>query len=242
MCFPFTCLIPFMSLACFNPNHALVNIFILVSSFLLFTWLSFFPDLIFFHTCLEIMNCMSILHDTPVILDVSSLNLINTFILLLNNTTIFRILYSDIIPLFLIFFFFTFIYFWETERDSTSKGGAEKEWDTESKADSRLWAVSTEPDVGLKPTNHEIMTWAESWLLTGHLNRTLNQLSHPGTPILSSFLKNSFSENTILGWLLFSPKTLKLLSAKYREQTEGGWWWWGGEGWRGKGGKMGDGH
>ena len=40
-------------------------------------------------------------------------------------------------------------------------GGAEREGDTESEAGSRLWAGSTEPDVGLKLTNHEIMTWAE---------------------------------------------------------------------------------
>ena len=42
-----------------------------------------------------------------------------------------------------------------------SRGGAEREGDTESKAGSRLWAVSTEPDAGFKPTNHEIMTWAK---------------------------------------------------------------------------------
>ena len=39
-----------------------------------------------------------------------------------------------------------------------SVGGAEKEGDTESKAGSRLGAVRTEPDVGLEPTNCEIMT------------------------------------------------------------------------------------
>ena len=36
--------------------------------------------------------------------------------------------------------------------------GAEREGDTESEAVSRLQAVGTEPDVGLEPTNHEIMT------------------------------------------------------------------------------------
>ena len=36
--------------------------------------------------------------------------------------------------------------------------GAETEADTESKAGSRLQAVSTEPDVGLKPMICEIMT------------------------------------------------------------------------------------
>ena len=54
----------------------------------------------------------------------------------------------------------------ETERESMNGGGAEKEGDTEPEASSRLWAVSTEPDTGLKITNHEIMTWAEVGLST----------------------------------------------------------------------------
>ena len=36
--------------------------------------------------------------------------------------------------------------------------GAEREGHIESKAGSRLRAVSTDPNVGLKLTNHEIMT------------------------------------------------------------------------------------
>ena len=40
------------------------------------------------------------------------------------------------------------------ERQRAGGGGA----DTESKAGSRLWAVSAEPDVGLELTDHEIMT------------------------------------------------------------------------------------
>ena len=39
-----------------------------------------------------------------------------------------------------------------------SRGGAEREGDTECEAGSRLPAVSTEPDVGLVLTNREIMT------------------------------------------------------------------------------------
>ena len=39
-----------------------------------------------------------------------------------------------------------------------SRGRAEREGDTESEADSRLQAVSTEHDAGLKLLNHEIMT------------------------------------------------------------------------------------
>ena len=49
-----------------------------------------------------------------------------------------------------------FIYF--SERQSTSRGGAEREGDTESEAGCRLLAVSTEPDAGLEPTNREIVT------------------------------------------------------------------------------------
>ena len=39
-----------------------------------------------------------------------------------------------------------------------SRGGAERKGDTESKAGSRLRAVSTEPDAGLELRNHELMT------------------------------------------------------------------------------------
>ena len=61
--------------------------------------------------------------------------------------------------------FLMFIHFWERERErereSVSGGGAEREGDTESEAGSRLPAISAEPDVGLEPTNHEIMTLGE---------------------------------------------------------------------------------
>ena len=56
------------------------------------------------------------------------------------------------------------VYFWE--RQSVSGGGAETEGDTESEAGSRLWAVSTEHDMGLQPMNHEIMTWTKVRHLT----------------------------------------------------------------------------
>ena len=39
-----------------------------------------------------------------------------------------------------------------------SRGGAEREGDTESEAGSGLRAVGTEPDVGLELTNSEITT------------------------------------------------------------------------------------
>ena len=44
------------------------------------------------------------------------------------------------------------------ERESTSGEGAEREGDTESEAGSRLCADSSQPDVGIKPINCEIMT------------------------------------------------------------------------------------
>ena len=42
-----------------------------------------------------------------------------------------------------------------------SRGGAEREGDTEFEAGSRLGAVSTEPDVGLELMDHEELTDCE---------------------------------------------------------------------------------
>ena len=55
-----------------------------------------------------------------------------------------------------------------------NSGGAEREGDTESETGSRLWAVSTEPDVGLELTDREIMTWAE----VGRLTNQATQAPH----------------------------------------------------------------
>ena len=56
-----------------------------------------------------------------------------------------------------------FIFERERERESASAwaGEEQREGDTESEAGFRLWAVSTEPNVGLEPTNCELMTRAE---------------------------------------------------------------------------------
>ena len=54
----------------------------------------------------------------------------------------------------------------EREKQSGGVGGAGREEDTESEAGFRLWAVSTEPDMGFEPTNRDIMTWAEVKCLT----------------------------------------------------------------------------
>ena len=64
--------------------------------------------------------------------------------------------------------FLSYIYFLNIYlflRESTSTEGTEREGNKESKAGSRLWAVSTEPNVWLELINHEIMTWAK----VGHL-------------------------------------------------------------------------
>ena len=59
----------------------------------------------------------------------------------------------------------------ERERQSASGGGEEREGDTESEAGSRLQAVSTKPDAGLEPRDHDLSR-----------SRTFNQLSHAGAP------------------------------------------------------------
>ena len=66
------------------------------------------------------------------------------------------------------FFFLMFIF----ERESMSRGGAEREEDIESEAGS---ALSVQRLLGrLEPTNHEILHDLSR-------SQTLNRLSHPGT-------------------------------------------------------------
>ena len=55
-----------------------------------------------------------------------------------------------------------FIYFWERESGTEVwVGESQKEGDTESEVGSTLWAIRTEPDMGLEFMDLEIMTWAE---------------------------------------------------------------------------------
>ena len=57
------------------------------------------------------------------------------------------------------YFLFYFIYFFKAYSFlRESGGGAEREGDTELEAGSSLLAVCTEPDVGLKLTDRDIMT------------------------------------------------------------------------------------
>ena len=56
------------------------------------------------------------------------------------------------------FFYALFIFERETARQSASGGGTEREGDTESKAGSRLQAVSTKPNAGLELTDRGIVT------------------------------------------------------------------------------------
>ena len=50
------------------------------------------------------------------------------------------------------------MFIFKRERDRARAGEGQREGDTESEAGSRLRAVSTEPNAGLKLTNCEIMT------------------------------------------------------------------------------------
>ena len=62
------------------------------------------------------------------------------------------------------------------DRDMVWVGEGQREGDPESEAGSRLWAAGTEPDTGLEPANHEIMTWArcsKDWATQAPLKRSV---------------------------------------------------------------------
>ena len=61
-----------------------------------------------------------------------------------------------------ILFFYIYLFLRDRVRQSMSRGGAEREGDTESETGSRLRAISTEPDAGLELTDREIVTWLKS--------------------------------------------------------------------------------
>ena len=76
-------------------------------------------------------------------------------------------------------------------------GEGQREGDTESEIGSRLWAVSTEPNVGVEFTDCEIMTWAEvgcstDWASQAPLNSSFFSFGYfPHIHLLTSTLLNT---------------------------------------------------
>ena len=66
-----------------------------------------------------------------------------------------------------------YLFLRERTREYERERGREREGVTESEANSRLWSVSTEPHLGLKPTNHEMVTWDEGRHLTDWATQAL---------------------------------------------------------------------
>ena len=74
----------------------------------------------------------------------------------------------------LAYYFFKCFYLFSRERVHASEGAGEGETQRgRERIGSRLWAISTDPDTGLEPVSHEIMTLVEI------KSQMLNQLSHP---------------------------------------------------------------
>ena len=80
-----------------------------------------------------------------------------------------------------------------------SGGGAEREGDTESEGDSRLWAVSTEPDAGLELTNCEIVTWANVGCLTDWATQVPQESFYLKQSYDKSFCKEFFGPEQQIG-------------------------------------------
>ena len=96
-------------------------------------------------------------------------------------------------PPFHIFIYFLFVFnvYYLFLRETESKWGRGRETGRE-RIPSSLCTVSTEPDAGLEPMTHDIMTWAEikSWML--------DQLSRPGTPHLFCLLNSTYEWNPVV--------------------------------------------
>ena len=91
-------------------------------------------------------------------------------------------------------------------------GGLEREGDTESEAGSRLWAVSTEPNVGLKLTDHEIMTWAEVGRITDWATQAPRvALGFNFLNISVKYLWSSVSFKAIVYFLIFCLDDLSIV-------------------------------
>ena len=83
-----------------------------------------------------------------------------SFFLLLDDISFcLTVILSNIIAAIVLCVFFLIllnVYFWDRDRTRAEEG--QREGDRESETGSRIQAVSKEPDVGLEPKNHEIMT------------------------------------------------------------------------------------
>ena len=119
--------------------------------------------------------------------------------------------------IFFSFFFNVYLFLRGRKRQSVSRGGADR-GDTESKAGSRLWAVSTEPDTGLELTNCNIMTWAKAGRLTnwaaqvpqmGKISLTQWSRNHLDQKIYKRMAKRKMfeiNENNLVSLLSISKK------------------------------------
>ena len=94
--------------------------------------------------------------------------------------------------------FLMLIYFWESETQSVRGRGSEEEGDTESEAGSRLWAISTEPDVGLELTNGEIRPELKSDA------QQTEPPKHPCCSYFSIFFSSGNSVHLPPGWHFWS--------------------------------------
>ena len=104
----------------------------------------------------------------------------------------------------------------QRERASTSRGGAERERERpESEAGSRLWAVSTDHDVGLKLMNCEIMTWAEVRCLTDWATQVPRILYFLNTPLPLIFTFVIFSAWSSLVFVWLDSVTIQVSSEMY---------------------------
>ena len=80
------------------------------------------------------------------------------------------------------FLFFKRLFFWERQRQREWGRGREGGRERESQAGFVLPAQGLTSAQGLNSQNCEIMTWAET------KSQTLNRLSHPGAPMVPTFL------------------------------------------------------
>ena len=75
--------------------------------------------------------------------------------------------------------FFFNLYFWERERKTEHEQGRSTERERDRMwSRLRFWAVSTEPDAGLKLTDCEIMTWAKVRHSTDWATQVLQDMAY----------------------------------------------------------------